>query len=100
MADQEGFWNAERSKREFRSANRRCLGHCSRSGGYSYIVPQNDPDMICPGIQGGPLLGSVCRTIVNARDASLMAANVIQHRFDDMRRYLGQPAATNHPISG
>jgi len=25
---------------------------------------------------------------------------VIQHRFDDMRRYLGQPAATNHPISG
>jgi len=47
-----------------------------------------------------PLLGSVCRTIVNARDASLMAANVIQHRFDDMRRYLGQPAATNHPISG
>ena len=37
-------------KPEFFSGDRRCRDHCSHSGGCSYIVQQNDPDMICPGI--------------------------------------------------
>jgi hypothetical protein len=55
------------SNREKHSADRHCLGHCSHSGGCSYIGRQNDPDMICPGGIGTFACGSLFFPIASDR---------------------------------
>src|SRR6476646_5363399 len=45
---------------------------------------KDHPNIVAPRIEGGAFLGGVCRTIINSSNASLVAADVIQHGFDDM----------------
>jgi len=42
-------------------------------------------NMIAPQIQRGAFLGGIGRAVIDARDTSLMAANVIQYGFGDVR---------------
>ena len=41
--------------------------------------------MLIPPRQRGGLLGSIVRAIINTSNAALVAADMVKHRFDDMR---------------
>ena len=60
------------------------------------VILDQSLDVLAPQLERRPLLRRVARSIVDAGDAGLVAADVVQHRLDDVRLHAELCHAGSH----